>query len=657
MPNEKLGTLDIDIKIDFKKVNRALGKISNRVKRVSSIMGRGIKSALGGLVNVARNVTSRVVSVFTNAFKRIVQIVKTAMIVSAAAITGLLAISVKAASQQEDAEFALQTALGLTGDATKDVLDDFKAYASALQKTTVIGDEATLALLAYFKQMGIGTKDLKKAVDMTVGLAASTGKSTETIKQLTLNVLKGETALLARYIPALKGMTDKTKIMAIINKRAADGMKVAEGRILTTSGALTQMKNAVGDVTEVIGKPFLVSIVRSSKAIQKFAEDNQQRIAAWAQTTSDAFDRLKARFLTKKNFDKMVSGFKTLIKIINEVTGAFIWMTKKVEDFFKDKDKVAILKEDFKALKTVLIGVGQEISKVGKEFIAWIKKTVTLKNIKVDMHNIRIVAVALWKTFGLLKDIAVKLGNGVQWVGDQFITLIAKTGKLSDKTGDMIFRWSHVAGVLTSVALVTAVLTGKFVAIGAVIKGVLSGAFWLIGAIVGTVGIAFGLVTTASVTMVGVLSTLAAAVGWVAVKWQIFMVQGILKSLGIFDAVNSSIDWMVTKLLQLSKILLPKWLEKLIGLDGGDFNVTGKVSQEKQKAANDRAKEIRSGVVLPTAPVARRALPTAPRVARANSSREIGITDGERQLLAQLKTMTMAIEAQPAKQAMLSNIR
>ena len=289
MANESLGELDLKINIDWQKLNQTLDKVNSSIKKSSDKMKSVTKSSFSGLTSIASSVGGGLISIFTSVFSKIFQIIKKAMIAATVAIVAVVALSIKAAAKQEDALFALQTALSLTGDASEAVMNDFQKFASEIQKVTIHGDEETLALLAMHKQLGVNSKDLKKAAKWTIGLAAATGRSTETMTQYVALALKGEFSMLRRYIPALRETTNKTEQLAIVTKFAADGFKVAEGRALTTTGVLKQLWNVIGDVTEVMGEPLLSPIKKAGSALKDFLNTNTSGFKTRIKEISDAF--------------------------------------------------------------------------------------------------------------------------------------------------------------------------------------------------------------------------------------------------------------------------------------------------------------------------------------------------------------------------------
>lgn len=189
-----------------------------------------------------------------------------------------LAYATKAAIKQEKAEYALAAALNNTGDATEANMKKFKAFASEIQRTTVYGDEETLMLMAMMKNLGVLTDSLEDATRQSIGMAAATGREIKSMSMYIALAQQGEFTMLRRYIPALRSTTDATEQLKIITDFTARGFKIAQAEILTTSGSLKQMWNAVGDVAEVIGDALLPHVRKLAIRIKDWAQGNQKLI-------------------------------------------------------------------------------------------------------------------------------------------------------------------------------------------------------------------------------------------------------------------------------------------------------------------------------------------------------------------------------------------
>jgi len=173
----------------------------------------------------------------------------------------------QAAMKQEDAVFLLEAALKAAGEYSESAMEGFEAFAASIQKATVYGDEEVLALMQLMKSLGVTSGALKQATKMAIGLAAATGRDVKSMSMYIALAQQGEFTMLRRFIPALRSTTDATEQLRIITEFAAEGFKIAEAQAETTSGAITKMWNAVSDLAEVAGKPFLEPMTESAGAL------------------------------------------------------------------------------------------------------------------------------------------------------------------------------------------------------------------------------------------------------------------------------------------------------------------------------------------------------------------------------------------------------
>lgn len=181
----------------------------------------------------------------------------------------------KAAMIQEDALFLLSAALKTAGEYSYGTMNRFQAFAASIQEATVYGDEEVLSLMQLMKSLGVTANKLELATRMAIGLAAATGRDVRSMSMYIALAQQGEFTMLRRYIPALRSTTDATEQLRIITEFAAAGFEIAKAKAETTSGALQQMKNAYGDVAEIIGASFLPSMKEMTKRQKTFLEENK----------------------------------------------------------------------------------------------------------------------------------------------------------------------------------------------------------------------------------------------------------------------------------------------------------------------------------------------------------------------------------------------
>jgi len=260
-------TAFVEIKVDTTKLSAQLAKAKAAVTRTVTVMKDSFK---------------KMATAFKASFDKMVTYAKWGSL----AIAGAMALATRAAMKQEDAVFLLGAALRATGEYSQKLMEQFQSFASAIQQVTTYGDEEVLMLMQLLKTLGVSTSRLKAATMMTIGLAAATGRSANTMATYVAMAEQGEFTMLRRYIPALRTASTDTEKMTALTEFASRGFKIAQAQAETTSGALTQMRNAVGDVAEEIGFALLPTIKSSAKAIKEWAQTNQERIGYWAKRSA-----------------------------------------------------------------------------------------------------------------------------------------------------------------------------------------------------------------------------------------------------------------------------------------------------------------------------------------------------------------------------------
>ncbi len=264
-------TASVDIKVDDSKVKPALDRTKSLVSRTTDKIQVMFK---------------KMGASFKTVWDKMGRSVK---IAGAAIVAGLVLVT-KAAMKQEDAQFLLAAALKISGEWTRELQKDFESFAASIQRTTIYGDEEVLSLMQLQKSLGVTASKLKEAAKQAIGLATATGRDIRSMSMYIALAQQGEFTMLRRYIPALRSTTDETEQLRIITEFAAAGFKLAEERAKTTSGALRQMWNALGDVAEKLGMSLLPAIkdlgqnlteaVQKGGAFQEFIQSQVEGLAA-----------------------------------------------------------------------------------------------------------------------------------------------------------------------------------------------------------------------------------------------------------------------------------------------------------------------------------------------------------------------------------------
>lgn len=174
---------------------------------------------------------------------------------------------VQAASVQEKAVKSLNTALALSGELTDETSADIQRFASALQATSTVGDEASLQMFALAKSFGASNDQAKLILRTAVDLSAQTGQTLESsVRNLskTLGGFKGELGEAHSELAVLtKEQLQAGAALTILGEKF-DGAAFALTK--TFGGALEQTQGALGDLFEVLGN----AIVKNDDVIAAF---------------------------------------------------------------------------------------------------------------------------------------------------------------------------------------------------------------------------------------------------------------------------------------------------------------------------------------------------------------------------------------------------
>ena len=160
----------------------------------------------------------------------------------------------EAAMAQEQAEHRLAAALANTGDASQRTVRQLQQFAAQLQRLTIYGDEQTLEQMAYAKNLGVTTEQLRAATVAAMGLAAKYKLDLQTAMMLVGRASQGQTQMLTRYGIVLdENLSAQEKFNAIL-RLGVEAFELAEAEAETTAGSLKQLGAAWGDVKENIGE-------------------------------------------------------------------------------------------------------------------------------------------------------------------------------------------------------------------------------------------------------------------------------------------------------------------------------------------------------------------------------------------------------------------
>jgi chromosome segregation ATPase len=158
--------------------------------------------------------------------------------------------SIAAFQEQEQAEAQLAF---VAGDAT----DALLAQASALQRTTTFGDEATIASQQLLLSFGATAEQVQNLIPLIQDYAAAQGVDLATATNKINNVLNGESTELRGLNLELSTTSDQTERYSEIKKALNQFSGQAANLAQTESGQLQQLENRYGDLQEQLGREYL----------------------------------------------------------------------------------------------------------------------------------------------------------------------------------------------------------------------------------------------------------------------------------------------------------------------------------------------------------------------------------------------------------------
>lgn len=174
---------------------------------------------------------------------------------SVAAITAFVKSAIEAGKESIRIENELSAAIKANGKDVQSTLNDYKAFASQLQRNSTIEDETTLGLIRLAETMQ--SKAPKEAAQNAIALSKALGIDLNTAVKMAVMAQGDMYTMLARYTPALREAGTEAERTAAYNKLLASGVQMLSDELNTAPGRLKQVQNAWGDLKEEWGKAII----------------------------------------------------------------------------------------------------------------------------------------------------------------------------------------------------------------------------------------------------------------------------------------------------------------------------------------------------------------------------------------------------------------
>ena len=247
-----IGDLVVRLKADDKQFTDGVRKSEDRVKKFSKFMLSA--AGIAGAVLVFRK------------------------------LIGVAKELITAFGVQEQAEAKLRSAIRATGRESEISAESLFRYAAELQNATIFGDEATISALALLQQLAdLDEEGLKAVIPGIQDMSVALGISLETAASLVGKTLGSTTNALTRYGIVIDPTADKTtKLAEITEQLQAKFGGLSEDLAGTATGALTQYKNVMGDLQELLGGMILKSLLPLIKGLTGVVKNLTEAIGGLA---------------------------------------------------------------------------------------------------------------------------------------------------------------------------------------------------------------------------------------------------------------------------------------------------------------------------------------------------------------------------------------
>jgi len=210
--------------------------------------------------------------------------------------------SVGAFMEAEKVNQKLANTLALTGQYSRAAMNDFMGFASEMQDTASVNDEAVKSLISLGKSMRLTDQQTKNMIRTAADLSAVTDQSLEASFQSLQETLKGSARSLARLAPELGNLTEaELKAGAGIELlgKKFQGFGVAAAK--TMDGQIRGLKFALSDLSEDIGQLFVEMFDFGSTSSQ---------LKAWVAEARKQFALIREPVLLAR--DTFVNTFKAI---------------------------------------------------------------------------------------------------------------------------------------------------------------------------------------------------------------------------------------------------------------------------------------------------------------------------------------------------------
>ncbi len=238
--------------------------------------------------------------------------------------TGVAALAVRNAMQQEKANMQLDAALKTSGASLDRWSKRLQAFASEMQNATNNADDQVQSLMALGLNFGIQADQIESATRAAIGLSTALNMDLESAMKYTALAMNGEFTMLNRYIPALRATEDGTEKLAIMTRVANAGFTQAMAATTTLSGQMARIKNDFGDASEKLGFALIPILKKAAQQFVAFANMLNTMTDADVQAFVDKMINVGKVLVAIWLAPALISGVRGFIALLKGVEWAFM---------------------------------------------------------------------------------------------------------------------------------------------------------------------------------------------------------------------------------------------------------------------------------------------------------------------------------------------
>lgn len=176
--------------------------------------------------------------------------------------------------KQAKAEKQLEVAAANNPYLSKSAVNDLKSFASNLQKISTVGDEELIPMMAQLAAAGRTQAEIQDIMQAALDVSASGMMSLDSAVSALNKTYSGSVGLLGNQISSVKNLTSEQLKNGEAVKIITEQFKGMAEETAKATGSSEQLKNAIGDYKEELGRGF-------EKALSPMRQFFTNLIAGW----------------------------------------------------------------------------------------------------------------------------------------------------------------------------------------------------------------------------------------------------------------------------------------------------------------------------------------------------------------------------------------